>query len=109
MRGVTIDPDTATEINTMAIKGAGKEGAWKLIETSEKNHNMKYDINSRIPKDWADGKLGKLLSNVEEEICYRILTNADCMIGRHNLLKNDGIVEYDQKPHSDYPIRSLNT
>ena len=24
MRGLTIDPSTATEINTMAIKGAGK-------------------------------------------------------------------------------------
>ena len=34
MRSLTIDPDTATEINNMAMKGAGKEGAWKSIETS---------------------------------------------------------------------------
>ena len=63
---------------------------------------MKYDINSRIPKDWNEGHLGKLLSNIKELIFNRILTNADYMIGWHNLLKNDGIVEYDQKPHSDY-------
>ena len=36
MHGLTIDPSTAAEINTMAIKGAGKEGAWKSIETLEK-------------------------------------------------------------------------
>ena len=36
MRGLTIYPSIATEINNMAIKGAGKEGAWKSIETSEK-------------------------------------------------------------------------
>ena len=36
MRGLTIDPDTANEIDTMVTKGAGKEGAWKSIEKSEK-------------------------------------------------------------------------
>ena len=109
IRGLTIDPDTATEINNMAIKGAGKEGVWKSIETLEKNHKMKYDINSRIPKNWVDGNLAKLLSNIKEQIFNRILTNADYMMGRHNLLKNGGIVEYDKKPHSSYPIRLLKT
>ena len=91
------------------MKGAGKEGDWKSIETTGKHHKMKYDINGRIPKDWDNGHLGKLLSNLKLQIFNRILTNADYMIVRHNLLKNDGIVEYDQKPHSNYPIRSLNT
>ena len=36
MCGLTIDPDTATEINNMVVKGAGWEGVWKSIETSEK-------------------------------------------------------------------------
>ena len=36
MRGLTIDPGTATEINNMAMKGVGREGPWKSIETSEK-------------------------------------------------------------------------
>ena len=31
--------------------------------------------------------------------------NASYIIGWHNLLKNDGIVECDQKPHSDYACR----
>ena len=70
---------------------------------------MKYAISSRIPKDWDTGHLGKLLSNIKLQIFNRILTNVDYMIGRHNLLMNDGIVDYDQKPHSDYPSRSLNT
>ena len=70
---------------------------------------MKYDISSRIPKDWADGNLGKFLSNIKEQIFNIILTNTDYMIGQHSLLKNAGIVEHDQKQHSDYPIRSFNT
>ena len=56
---------------------------------------MKYDHNSRISKDWVDGNLGKLLSNIKELILNKILTNTDYMIGRHTLLKNDDIVEYD--------------
>ena len=68
---------------------------------------MKYNIGSRIPKDWDTGNLDKLLSNIKLQIFNRMLTNADYMIVLHKLLKNDGIVEYDQKPHSDYPIRSL--
>ena len=51
MRGLTIDSGTATSINNMALKGNGKEGAWKSIETSENIHKMKYDINSRIPNE----------------------------------------------------------
>ena len=37
MRSLIINPSTATEINNMAMKGAGKEGAWKSIETLEKS------------------------------------------------------------------------
>ena len=81
MRGLKIDPSTATEINNMAMKGVGKEGACKSVETSEKSHKMKYEINSRFPKDWDVGHLGKLLSNIKLEMFNRILTNADYMIG----------------------------
>ena len=70
---------------------------------------MKYDINSRISKDWDVGHLGNFLSNIKLLIFNIILRNADYMIGRHNLLKNDGIVEHDQKTHSDCPGRSFNT
>ena len=37
MCGLTIDSDTATEINNMPMKGAGVKGAWKSIEISEQN------------------------------------------------------------------------
>ena len=70
---------------------------------------MKYDINSRIPKNWDTGHLGKLLSNIKKQIFNIILRNIDYMIRQHSLLKNDGIVEHDQKPHSNYPIMSFNT
>ena len=67
---------------------------------------MKYDINSRMPNDWYKDHLAKFLSDIKDKIFNRILKNTSYMIGRHNLLKNDGIVENDQKPHADYPIRS---
>ena len=68
MRGLTIDPDTATAINKMATKGAGVKGAWKSIESSEKSHKMKYDINSRIPNDWYTDHLAKFLSGIKDKI-----------------------------------------
>ena len=71
-----------------------KKGRGNQLKHHE-NHKMKYDINSRIRKDWDFGHLGKLLSNIKQQIFKRILTNADYMIERHNLLKNDGIVEHD--------------
>ena len=49
----------------MAMKGPGTQGTWKSIELSAKNHTMKYDINSIIPKDWNVGYLGNFLSNIK--------------------------------------------
>ena len=74
-----------------------------------KNHKTKYDISSRIPKYWNDGHLGKLLSNIKEQIFDIILKYSSYIIGRHNLLKNNGIFEYDQKPYDDYVSRSRKT
>ena len=51
MRGLTIDICTEIEINNMDMKVPRIQGTWKLIESSAKNYKMKYDINSRIPKD----------------------------------------------------------
>ena len=67
MRGLTIDPSTATKINTMVTKGSGKEGVWKSIETLEKNHKMKYDHNSRIPQNRDTRNLCKLLSYIKDK------------------------------------------
>ena len=88
----------------MAMKASGTQGTWKSIELSAKN--IKHDISSRIPKDWNDGHIGKLLKNIKERIFDITLKNASYIIGRHNLLKNDGIVEYDPNPHFDYACRA---
>ena len=45
------------------------------------------------------------MSNRKELIFDRTLNNADYIIGPHNLLKNGGIVEYDQNPHANYTSR----
>ena len=66
---------------------------------------MKYDINSRIPKNRNVGHLCTLLPNIKVQIFDRTLKNASYIICQHNLLENDGIVEYNQKPHADYTSR----
>ena len=70
---------------------------------------MKYDINSRVPKYWNTGHLGKLFKNMKEKISDRTLKKASYIIGRNSLLENDSIVEYDQKPHLDYACRLRKT
>ena len=67
---------------------------------------MKYDINSTMPNDWCKDQLVKFLFDIKDKIFNKMFKNTRYMIGRHKLLKNDGIVENDQKPHADYPIRS---
>ena len=109
MRGLKIDLPTTTGIDEMAMKGPGTQGTWKSIESLAKNHKMKYDINSRIPKDQNVGHLGYFLSNIKQLIFDRTLKNLDYIIGHHSLLKNDGIVEYDKKPHADYANTSRKT
>ena len=42
---------------------------------------MKYDINSRIPKDWNTGHLGKLFKNIKEQIFDTTFKNASYNIG----------------------------
>ena len=65
----------------MAMKDAGAQRTWKSIESSANSCKMKYNVNSRIPKDWNDEHLGKLLKNIKEQIFDIILENADYIIG----------------------------
>ena len=109
MRGLTTNLPTTTRIDHMAMKGPGTQGTCKSIESSAKNHNMKYYINSRIPKYWTVGHLGRFLSNIKKEIFDGTLKNTDYIIGRHNLLKNDDIVKYDQNQYANYVIKSRKT
>ena len=123
MSGLTADTSTETAINNIAIKGSGKERTWASIkmkgsgkdrarasiEMSAENYKMKYDINSRIYKNWDTGCLNKLLSNIKEKIFDKIFKNANYMIGQHDLLKNDGIVKHDQILHSNYLMRLSDT
>ena len=51
MRSLTIDHCTESETNNMATKGPGTQGTLRSIESSAKKYIMKYDINSRIPKN----------------------------------------------------------
>lgn len=49
--GVEIDDKIEADIKTLAMKGATKDlpnGIWKLIETDEKHHEIKYDHNSTV-------------------------------------------------------------
>ena len=65
MRGLIVCLCTGTNIKNMDMKGPGTQGTWKPTESSAKNHQMKYNINSGIPNAWNDGHLGKLFKNIK--------------------------------------------
>ena len=81
MRALTVDLSTATEINNIAMKGPETQGTWKSIESSARNHEMKYDINSRTTKDWNDISISKLFKHIKERLSDITLKNASYIIG----------------------------
>ena len=81
MRGLAIDLRTATEINNMSVNDPGTQGTWKSIKSSAKNNKMKYDINSRTPKEWNNRHLGNLFKHIQEQIFDITLKKALDIIG----------------------------
>ena len=61
--------------------------------------------NSVIPRDWKYGYLGTLLKDIKELLYDKLFPGKNYIIGKHNLLKNTGVIANDQPPHTDYPQR----
>ena len=62
MRSIPINKATHAAICDISKRCAGKQGKWYIIEESP-NHKLKYNINSKISKEWSTGPLGDLLTD----------------------------------------------
>ena len=89
------------------IEGIGNSGKWKTIARAD-NRDMKYEINSPIPRSWNHLTLVKFKSKIcTKLISKKTLGEEGYAIGWFNLLRNAGIIPEDQKPHYNYLTRPV--
>ena len=68
---------------------------------------MKYNLSSKPPyRLWESKKMTAFKDDIKELNLDKVFNNEPYMIGKFNLLKNDGYIPYDQDPHYDYPPRT---
>ena len=73
-----------------------KNGVWHSVSITESHHKMKYNVNSKIPTDWDQGYLNKLMSNIKKTLLDKIVgTTENYIIGKQNLSKTT------EKIHND--------
>ena len=60
MRSIFINEATRATIDDISKRGVGKQVKGHGIEENP-NHKLKYNINSKIPKEWNTGPLVDLL------------------------------------------------
>ena len=102
VRGAIIDNDTKQEINAIA-----ERGEWHCIESGQSKRKMKYNINSKPPiKQWGTKKMTQFKDDIKKLNLDVVFKNENYVIGKFNLLKNDGYIPYGQDPHYDYPRRT---
>ena len=96
---VRIDKETQYSLN--AISSSGK---WYPIEDSK--ISMKYKLGSPMHSNLRTDNWMVTLMQTIKQFFYRNLPNRKYCFGKYNLLKNDGEVKEDQKPHYDYPFQN---
>lgn len=57
--------------------------------------------NSTIPKGWKEKHLLQLHNKIEQKVFGERFLKLNYIIGRYNLVKNDGFVEHYQKIYTD--------
>ena len=104
VRSITINEATHEVIGDISKRGVGKEVTWYAIEENS-NHKLKHNISSKITKEWSTDPSVNLLTKYNKLVLDKILEREDCIVGKYDILKNDGAILYDQIPHRDYPPR----
>ena len=67
---------------------------------------MKYKVGSSSYVHQANEiNCAKFLEDITTKLLDRILNGNKYIIGKLNLIKNDGAVKSDQQAHTDYPPR----
>ena len=64
---------------------------------------MKYKYTSTVHKYWSEGSLRKFREEIESTVMNMIIPSEEYILGKFNLLKNEGHIQYYHIPHRDYP------
>ena len=120
VRGVPVTEETYRKINIIAEAGTGGRPArtpkWYSIEDRNNNRVMKYRHDSKPHANWnKDDSCKQFLNHLQTkvldkvfkkpEFVYDIPEDSQYILGKYNLLKNNGNVSMDQQAHTDYPNR----
>ena len=74
------------------------------IHLKVKQPVIKWNTRAAIlSKAWKERCVEQLLFNIKTKILDNILPTKDYIIGKHNILKNIGLIKHEQMPYRDYP------
>ena len=111
VRTSRVPPEMNKSIVDIGKMGSGWGGSWMAVDSTSQNRMIKYRSGTRQPVVWKSGLPKKFLDNIKLNVIKANLDSTDpdiqYTLENGNLLKNDGYIEYDQQPHTDYPPRLL--
>jgi hypothetical protein len=112
IRGIRVGKTTYEAMNTIADSGYNGRVTntpyWTSIEERNSKRVMKYKHNSTPHVNWEkDAQCSKFLGEIKTNLLDKILKGANYIIGKFNLIKNNGVVPTDHQAHTDYPPRQV--
>ena len=109
--------EVINRISTFGKQGrTTKNPMWHSIEERSNNRVMKYNHLSKSHVEWrSNPHTLSFLNDLEHTVLAKALkidkkrpstrVDANCKIGKFNLLLNKGYIGVDQQAHTDYPAR----
>ena len=111
VRTSRVSEEMNESIRQISKLGQGWDGKWFPVDATQRNRLIKYRPNSKKPSEWDEELPKKFRKNIRENILGKVLDDEKKElyydVACCNLLKNDGRIDYDQQPHTDYPPRLL--
>ena len=110
IRGIRIGDTTYEAIDKIASYGHNGRTVirpyWSSIEDKNSNRVMKYKHTCTPHVNWSnDNVCSDFLGKIKTKLLDTNLKGANYIIGKFNLIKNNGVVPTDQQAHTDYPPR----
>ena len=79
---------------------------WTSIEERNNKRVMKYKHNSTPHVNWSKDELcSDFFGQIQTKLLDKNLKGANYILGKFNLIKNNGVVPTDQQAHTDYQPR----
>ena len=92
---VRINESTYEYIDGVSNLGRGWDGAWHTVQSDGSRRVMKHKYTSTLPREWSHGLLHEFTKTLTTSVIDKINPNEQYMIGKLNLLKNDGFITRD--------------